>query len=555
MLDPKIAEIVSKELPKQSVVICDEAHNIDNVCINSLSVKITRKTLEHGQAGLTALEKKITEIKEDDSKRLTDEYQKLVQGLKDEIIARDTESVLANPILPDDILKEVVPGNIRNADHFLGFLRRFMEYLKTRLRVLHVVQDSPAGFLKHVQSQVCIERKPLRFCAERLSSLLRTLEVTDVREISSLIVVANFATLVSTYTTGFTIIVEPFDDKTPTVLNPILHFRCLDSSVAMRPIFNRFQTVVITSGTLSPLEMYPKILNFEPVIMASFTMTLARPCILPMIVSKGNDQVAISSKFESREDSAVIRNYGQLLVEAAKTVPDGIVCFFTSYLYLESVVAAWYDQGIYETLLRYKLLFIETQDNAETSYALMNYVKACDIGRGAILLAVARGKVSEGVDFDHHYGRCVLMFGLPFVYTQSRILKARLDYLRDQFQIRESDFLTFDAMRHAAQCVGRCLRGKTDYGIMIFADKRFSRKDKRSKLPRWIQEHLTDDNCNLSTEEAMQISRRWLRQMAQPLTQQDQLGVALLTLEQLEKLEEKKRKEREKEEMETEEIK
>jgi Rad3-related DNA helicase len=35
--------------------------------------------------------------------------------------------------------------------------------------------------------------------------------------------------------------------------------------------------------------------------------------------------------------------------------------------------------------------------------------------------------------------------------------------------------LTFDAMRHAAQCVGRALRGKTDYGIMIFADKRFSR--------------------------------------------------------------------------------
>lgn len=33
------------------------------------------------------------------------------------------------------------------------------------------------------------------------------------------------------------------------------------------------------------------------------------------IVSKGNDQVAISSKFETRDDNAVIRNYGQLLVE------------------------------------------------------------------------------------------------------------------------------------------------------------------------------------------------------------------------------------------------
>lgn len=36
---------------------------------------------------------------------------------------------------------------------------------------------------------------------------------------------------------------------------------------------------------------------------------------------------------------------------------------------------------------------------------------------------------------------------------------------------RENDFLTFDAMRHAAQCAGRGLRGKTDYGLMVFADK------------------------------------------------------------------------------------
>lgn len=56
-------------------------------------------------------------------------------------------------------------------------------------------------------------------------------------------------------------------------------------------------------------------------------------------------------------------------------------------------------------------------------------------------------------------------------YTESRILKARLEFLRDTYRIRENDFLTFDAMRHAAQCVGRVLRGKTDYGLMIFADK------------------------------------------------------------------------------------
>lgn len=37
--------------------------------------------------------------------------------------------------------------------------------------------------------------------------------------------------------------------------------------------------------------------------------------------------------------------------------------------------------------------------------------------------------------------------------------------------------------------------------------QRFSRSDKRSKLPKWIQEHLKDSLCNLSTEEAVQVSR------------------------------------------------
>jgi DNA excision repair protein ERCC-2 len=73
----------------------------------------------------------------------------------------------------------------------------------------------------------------------------------------------------------------------------------------------------------------------------------------------------------------VVRNYGQLLVEIANIVPDGVVCFFTSYLYLESVVASWYDQGVVDSLQRNKLLFIETQDAAETSLALLNYIRVC----------------------------------------------------------------------------------------------------------------------------------------------------------------------------------
>ncbi|XP_041980454.1 general transcription and DNA repair factor IIH helicase subunit XPD [Aricia agestis] len=544
LLDPKIAEVVSRELARDTCVVFDEAHNIDNVCVDSLSVALTRRHVDRSAAALNTLDAEVARLKQEDATRLALEYEQMVEGLREAAAARETDLILANPALPDEVLREAVPGNIRSAEHFVGFMRRFVEYLKTRLRTQHVEQQSPAGFLKDVAARVCIERKPLRFAATRLQTLLRTLQIADPSQFGALTLVAHLATLVATYTKGFVIIIEPFDDKTPTVSNPILHFSCMDSSIAMRPVFSRFQSVIITSGTLSPLDMYPKILDFTPAVMSSFTMTLARPCILPLVVSKGSDQVAISSRFESREDVAVVRNYGQLLVEVAAAVPDGVVCFFTSYMYLESVVGAWYDQGVVAALQRHKLLFIETQDAAETSFALLNYVRACESGRGAVLLSVARGKVSEGVDFDHHLGRAVLMFGVPYVFTQSRILKARLEYLRDQYQIRENDFLTFDAMRHAAQCVGRALRGKTDYGIMIFADKRFSRADKRSKLPRWIQEHLRDSLTNLSTEEAVQICRRWLRQMAQPFTREQQLGVSLLTLQQLQAPEQQQRIER-----------
>jgi DNA excision repair protein ERCC-2 len=265
-------------------------------------------------------------------------------------------------------------------------------------------------------------------------------------------------------------------------------------------------------------------------------MTLARPVICPIIVGRGNDQVSISSRYETRDDIAVVRNYGLLVVEMASAVPDGLVCFFTSYSYMETIVSNWYVQGIIEQILKYKLLFIETQDSVETSMALHNYYKACDNGRGAVLLAVARGKVSEGIDFDNHLGRCIIMIGIPYVYTLSSILRARLDFLREMYNINESDFLTFDAMRHAAQCVGRALRGKNDYGIMVFADKRFAKADKRQKLPKWIREYLMDADCNLSIEEAATKVRKWLRQMAQPLAQKDQLGISLLNEELLERM-------------------
>lgn len=91
LLDPKIADLVSKELARKAVVVFDEAHNIgeegarevmpapqvlpslclpepglplpssspDNVCIDSMSVNLTRRTLDRCQSNLETLQKTV----------------------------------------------------------------------------------------------------------------------------------------------------------------------------------------------------------------------------------------------------------------------------------------------------------------------------------------------------------------------------------------------------------------------------------------------------------------------------------------------------------------
>jgi DNA excision repair protein ERCC-2 len=88
LLDPKIAERVSKELSKDCIVVFDEAHNIDNVCIESLSTDITEDSLRRATRGAQNLENKIVEMKDNDADKLKDEYSKLVEGLRDADEAR-----------------------------------------------------------------------------------------------------------------------------------------------------------------------------------------------------------------------------------------------------------------------------------------------------------------------------------------------------------------------------------------------------------------------------------------------------------------------------------
>jgi Rad3-related DNA helicase len=82
---------------------------------------------------------------------------------------------------------------------------------------------------------------------------------------------------------GFLLILEPFETDNATVPNPVFHFTCLDPAIAIKPVFERFSSVVITSGTISPLDMYPKMLQFTPVVIETYSMSLTRNAFLPLV--------------------------------------------------------------------------------------------------------------------------------------------------------------------------------------------------------------------------------------------------------------------------------
>lgn len=499
LLDPKISNIISNDLDPNTILVFDEGHNIDNVCISSLSLHINQNMIQNSIKNINSLHEIHQQFKKTSQERLEKEYLELKTG-----ITKPTQNL-------------ITPGNIRKIDHFLSLLKRFCEFLKNHIQVDKPKNENPKLFVVNLEKDTQINISPLTFLTERLNSLFNTLQITNYYDYLPIKVICEFGTIVSRYKEGFHIVIEPYDERTPSEHDPILQLICLDPSIVMKPIFEHYNTVILTSGTLSPLDMFPKLLSFEPLVSISLTNTILRKNICPLILTRGNDQISVSTKYSVRIDPAIVRNYGSLIFEMSQVVPDGILVFFPSYQYMENLIRSWNTMGLLSNILKNKLLFIETSSALETSKSLNSYKKACDSGRGAIFLCVTRGKVSEGIDFDGHYGRCVIMIGIPFLNNKNMIISSRLKYMEEKNKIKPEEFELFDAMRQTAQCIGRVIRNKLDYGIMIFADKRFNNQDKRKQLPSWISQHITESNINLSTDTVVAKSQKFLKEMSQPI--------------------------------------
>ncbi len=70
--------------------------------------------------------------------------------------------------------------------------------------------------------------------------------------------------------------------------------------------------------------------------------------------------------------------------------------------------------AIYGQIARVKVPLIEPKTKQELPALMAHYTKLIGEGRGALIFAVCRGKVSEGLDFADGLARGVIITGIPY---------------------------------------------------------------------------------------------------------------------------------------------
>lgn len=233
---------------------------------------------------------------------------------------------------------KIIPPSILNSDIFLDCLEIIIKYFTRKLQEKVVTFTDPKKMIADIiYSNVNISDEFLLLSSEKLRYLTNALEISEMNFFRPLEVISDALSRLASTTKGFKIVFEP-NHVSENFIEPALTIACTDASIAMAPVFRNFPSVILTSGTISPLELYPKLLNFKPVTLKSIDIELTRNSIQPMIIASTTDSTPISSEYVSRSNRAVTRNFANLLLSLCDVVPDGILCFFPSYKYMEHVL-------------------------------------------------------------------------------------------------------------------------------------------------------------------------------------------------------------------------
>ncbi|ELT86966.1 hypothetical protein CAPTEDRAFT_219962 [Capitella teleta] len=247
-----------------------------------------------------------------------------------------------------------------------------------------------------------------------------------------------------------------------------LNFWCLNPAVAFGSMGLDARSVILTSGTLSPMT------SFQSELGASFPIQLeANHVISPSqvwvgTISHGPKGGSLLGSYQNSETLRYQDEIGELILHVCQIVPDGVLCFLPSYKSLQKLADRWKNTGLWAQFMNHKQVFSESRASDKENFdeIMKNFYDAIHDEdqevNGGLFFAVCRGKVSEGMDFSDRNARAVIAIGIPFPnYKDAQVeLKQKYNNMFGQKRglLSGRDWYEIQAYRALNQALGRCIR-------------------------------------------------------------------------------------------------
>lgn len=269
---------------------------------------------------------------------------------------------------------------------------------------------------------------------------------------------------------------------------------CMDPWVAFRDL-KPARSIVLTSGTLSPLATFPSELatEFRHQLQASHCIDLSSQ-VWAGVLGRGANGERLNGSFKYADCLEYQDGVADVLKAFCAEIPGGVLVFFPSHSLLDKLVRRWKETGSWDGIRKAtnKKLMLEPKNQAHLDSLLGKYRQATTEAGGAILFAVCRGRVSEGMDFTNDGARGVVMVGVPYPNVKDLQVGLKRDHNDRAVSVKGksgilsgSVWYSQQAFRALNQAVGRCIRHRSDVGAILLLDDRYA--DHSRELPRWLR--------------------------------------------------------------------
>jgi regulator of telomere elongation helicase 1 len=271
----------------------------------------------------------------------------------------------------------------------------------------------------------------------------------------------------------------------------IVSLYCLSASIAMRGLVEKkkVRNIILASGTLAPLGLMQQSMEIPfGVVLQNTHVIDPEKQVRAGVLCTGPNRVALNASFHGKENPEYINDLGNLVINVCHVCPEGALLVFHSYSQMNLALRSWESNGIYSRINREKTIFVEPRNAGELADVMVQF-KTTTVSNtgGAILFCVSRGKVTEGVDLVDNQCRLVMMAGIPFPALMDKKVILKREFLDSKNAGDGSKWYRQEAMRAVNQTIGRAIRHRLDYGAILLIDERYRSYVGADSLPGWVQ--------------------------------------------------------------------